>query len=70
MTSAVYGDSSSLIVGDEVVAIGNPLGELGGTATFGRISATDRNISIDGKAMTLIQTDASDKPRKFRRRAF
>ena len=62
LTSAVYGDSSSLIVGDEVVAIGNPLGELGGTATFGRISATDRNISIDGKAMTLIQTDASINP--------
>lgn len=62
LISAVYGDSSSLIVGDEVVAIGNPLGELGGTATFGRISATDRNISIDGKAMTLIQTDASINP--------
>lgn len=62
LTSAVYGDSSTLVVGDIAVAIGNPLGELGGTATFGRISATDRNISIDGKAMTLIQTDASINP--------
>lgn len=62
LTSAVYGDSSALVVGDIAVAIGNPLGELGGTATFGRISATDRNISIDGKPMTLIQTDASINP--------
>ena len=42
LTAATYGDSSELSVGDLVVAIGNPLGELGGSATTGIISALDR----------------------------
>ena len=62
LTSAVYGDSQSLMVGDLAVAIGNPLGELGGTATAGIISALDRELTVDGKTMTLLQTDASINP--------
>ena len=44
------------------VAIGNPLGELGGTVTAGIISALDRELAIDGKTMTLLQTDSSINP--------
>lgn len=62
LTAAVYGDSSDLSIGDMVVAIGNPLGELGGTATTGILSALDRELDIDGKALTLLQTDASINP--------
>jgi len=62
LTPAVYGNSDQLAVGDLAVAIGNPLGELGGTVTAGIISATDRQISIDGKNMTLLQTDSSINP--------
>lgn len=62
LTAASYGNSDKLSVGDVVVAIGNPLGELGGTASQGIISARDRELSIDGKALTLLQTDASINP--------
>ncbi len=62
LTSATYGNSDELAVGDLAVAIGNPLGELGGTVTAGIISATDRQISIDGKSMSLLQTDSSINP--------
>ena len=59
---AILGDSSTLEVGDLAVVIGNPLGELGGTVTSGIISALEREISIDGKKMNLIQTDAGVNP--------
>ena len=59
---AVFGDSSSLTVGETAVAIGNPLGQLGGTVTSGIISALDREISIDGETMTLLQTSAAINP--------
>lgn len=62
LTTATYGDSSKLEVGDEVVAIGNPLGELSNTATTGIISALNRNLTIDGKTLNLLQTDASINP--------
>ncbi|MBR0127004.1 MAG: trypsin-like peptidase domain-containing protein [Firmicutes bacterium] len=62
LTPATYGNSDELAVGDLAVAIGNPLGELGGTVTAGIISATDRQISIDGKNMSLLQTDSSINP--------
>ena len=62
LTPAVYGNSSELQVGDLAVAIGNPLGELGGTVTAGIISATDRQLVIDGKTMHLLQTDSSINP--------
>ena len=59
---AVTGDSDGLKVGSEVVAIGNPLGELGGTVTNGIISALNRDISIEGKTMNLLQTNAAINP--------
>lgn len=62
LSTATLGDSSKLVVGDLAVAIGNPLGQLGGTATTGIISALDRDLTIDGKKMTLLQTDASINP--------
>lgn len=62
LTPATYGNSDQLEVGDMAVAIGNPLGELGGTVTAGIISATDRALSIDGKTLHLLQTDSSINP--------
>ena len=62
LTPATYGNSDQLAVGDMAVAIGNPLGELGGTVTAGIISALDRELAIDGKTMTLLQTDSSINP--------
>ena len=61
-TTANIGDSSKLIVGQEIVAIGNPLGSLGGTVTDGIISALDRNVSVDGISMTLLQHNAAINP--------
>lgn len=57
LTPAVLGNSSALQVGETAVAIGNPLGELGGTVTNAIISALDREINIDGGTMTLLQTN-------------
>lgn len=59
---AVYGDSSKLVVGELSVAIGNPLGQLGGTVTEGIISALNRDINIDGETMNLLQTSAALNP--------
>ena len=55
------GDSSAIRVGEYVIAIGNPLSsyELYGTVTFGIISATAREINIDGFVNTYLQTDAA-----------
>lgn len=61
-TAATYGDSSSLQVGDLAVAIGNPLGQLGGSASTGIISSLDRTLAVEGKNMSLLQTDASINP--------
>ncbi|MBR5516843.1 MAG: trypsin-like peptidase domain-containing protein [Firmicutes bacterium] len=52
----------SLSVGDLVVAIGNPLGTLAGTATEGIVSALEREITLDGKTMTLLQISSSINP--------
>jgi serine protease Do len=62
LTPAVFGDSSRLDVGESALAVGNPLGELGGTVTGGIISALDRDIVVDGQLMTLLQTDAAVNP--------
>ena len=59
LTVAKLGNSSALALGEEVVAIGNPLGQLGGTVTDGIISALEREISVDGNIMTLLQTNAA-----------
>ena len=62
LSAATYGNSDQLEVGDLAVAIGNPLGELGGTVTSGIISALDRELTIDGKTLRLLQTDSSINP--------
>ena len=62
LTAAVWGDSDSLTVGEQIVVVGNPLGELGGTVTTGIVSASDREIKIDDTKMSLIQTDAAVNP--------
>lgn len=59
---ATFGNSDNLKVGQTVIAIGNPLGELGGSVTSGIVSALAREIKIDNKMMTLIQTDAPVNP--------
>ena len=62
LTPAIVGDSDKLAVGDNVLAVGNPLGELGGTVTDGIISALDREVTVEGKNMTLLQTSAAVSP--------
>lgn len=62
LKAVTMGDSDALQMGDDVIAIGNPLGELRGSATSGMISATARTITIEGQEMTLIQTDAAINP--------
>ena len=66
LTPATVGDSDSLSVGDSVLAVGNPLGELGGTVTSGIVSALNRRVTIQGTSstntMSLIQMDASVSP--------
>ena len=57
---AQFGDSSTLQVGEAVVAIGDPLGiEFRGTMTDGIISAINRDMTLEGRTMTLIQTNAA-----------
>ncbi len=62
LTAAIIGDSSQLVVGELAIAIGNPLGQLGGTVTDGIISALEREITIDSTKMNLIQTNAAINP--------
>ncbi|MCI1269381.1 MAG: trypsin-like peptidase domain-containing protein [Ruminococcus sp.] len=60
LTAAEFGDSSSLDLGESVIAIGNPLGfELKDTVTSGIISGLNREITINDMSMNLIQTDAA-----------
>lgn len=62
LVSAVIGNSDKLVVGEDIIVIGNPLGQLGGTVTNGIISATERAVNISGDIMTLIQTNAAVNP--------
>ena len=63
LTPAEFGDSSSIVQGEIAVAIGNPLGlAFEGSVTQGIISAVSREIEIDGRTMTYIQTDAAINP--------
>ncbi len=60
LAPVILGDSDNLNVGDSVVAIGNPLGELTFSLTSGAISAKDRQITLStGATMTLFQTDCA-----------
>jgi len=58
----VVGDSDKLTVGEVAIAIGNPLGELGGTVTDGIISALDREVKIQEQSYNLLQTNAAINP--------
>lgn len=63
LKTACIGDSQSLIPGQDVVAIGNPLGTLGGSITDGIISGPiEREVSVGGISMTLIQSSAPVSP--------
>jgi len=60
LAPAVFGDSAQLRVGDTVAAIGDPLGvKYRGTYTDGIVSAINRDVDMDGRTMTLIQTNAA-----------
>ena len=60
LTPVVLGDSDNLNVGDSVVAIGNPLGELTFSLTSGAVSALNREITLSNSVtMNLIQTDCA-----------
>ena len=60
LTPVIIGDSSNLNVGDPVVAIGNPLGELTFSLTSGAVSALNREVTFSGGVtMNLIQTDCA-----------
>ncbi len=62
LQAVTLGSSDDLIVGDQVVAIGNPLGELTSTLTVGYVSAKDRDINTSGALINMIQTDAAINP--------
>ena len=62
LSVAAYGDSSELRNGQDIFAIGNPLGQLGGSVIKGIISKTERHISVSGIRMSLLQIDASVNP--------
>ena len=62
LNPVVMGDSDALQVGEKAVVVGNPLGQLGGTVTDGIVSALNRDISIDGVTMNLLQTNAAINP--------
>ena len=64
LPAATLGSSRDLVIGDMVVAIGNPLGELASTQTVGYVSGIDREVSTSGSFTTIsmIQTDAAINP--------
>lgn len=62
LVTAKFADSDKLKVGEEVIAIGNPLGELSGTTTNGIISALARKVTVENVEMNLLQTNAAINP--------
>ena len=56
------GNSDNLNVGDHVLAVGNPLGELTFSMSGGMVSCVNRAINVDGTPFNMIQTDASINP--------
>lgn len=62
LTPVTLGSSDDLIVGDQVVAIGNPLGEMTNSLTVGYISVKDRDVTIDGSIINMLQTDTAINP--------
>ena len=62
LTVAPLGCSADLEVGEDIIALGNPLGTLGGTLTTGIISAKERKIIVGSEKMVLLQTNAAINP--------
>lgn len=62
LQTVTVGDSDALLVGDEVAAIGNPLGELTYSITVGYLSAKDRAVNTDGTPVNMMQIDAAINP--------
>ena len=62
LTVATLGASFDLVVGEDILAIGNPMGSLGGTVTEGMVSATARQIRVGNHIMTLLQVSAPINP--------
>ncbi|HAZ19001.1 MAG TPA: hypothetical protein DER23_06430 [Clostridiales bacterium] len=62
LTALPLGDSNALVVGQDIVTIGNPLGELTYTLTRGIVSALNRAINIDGQPIIMFQIDAAVNP--------
>lgn len=62
LKSAVWASSKNLRPGQSIIAIGNPLGSLGGSVSRGIISGVERTITVEGVPMTLLQIDAAINP--------
>ncbi|MGM9550303.1 MAG: S1C family serine protease [Faecousia sp.] len=62
LPAATIGSSSSLSIGDMVVAIGNPLGRLAATETVGYVSGINREVTTDNTVISMLQTDAAINP--------
>ena len=62
LTPVQLGNSDQLIVGDQVCAIGNPLGEMTNSLTVGYISVKDRSVTIDSANINMLQTDTAINP--------
>lgn len=62
LTPAVLGDSDTVQVGEVAIAVGNPLGTLSNTATDGIISGLNREVTVQGNTMSLMQTSAAVSP--------
>ena len=62
LPAVTLGNSADVNVGDTVLAIGNPLGELTFSMSQGIVSCCDRAINVDGTPFNMIQVDASINP--------
>ena len=62
LPAVTLGNSEELNVGDHVLAIGNPLGDLTFSMSGGMVSSVNRTINVDGTPFNMIQTDASINP--------
>ena len=62
LPAVTLGDSTKINVGDTVLAIGNPLGELTFSQSRGSVSSANRAINVDGTPFNMIQVDASINP--------
>ena len=62
LTKATWASSKNLALGQTIIAIGNPLGSLGGSVSRGIISGMERTITVESVPMKLLQIDAAINP--------